>query len=59
MATHNDTQKLTDYTPNNLPSLGNPERYLAAELANVSRSLRKIIEVMKLLEARMNANGLS
>jgi hypothetical protein len=59
MAIRKDTQVLTDYLPNTLPSLGNPERYLAAELANISKSIRKINEVLKRIEDRMNTNGLS
>lgn len=59
MASHNDTQRLTTYTPSNLPSIGTLNLYVANELSNVSKSLTKIIEVMKLLEARMNTNGLS
>lgn len=59
MAIKQDTKNLTDYVPGALPTLGNPERFLSAELAKVSKSVRKLIEVMQLLEARMNSNGLS
>lgn len=59
MATHTDTNKLTSYQPGNAPALGDDKRYLANELKNIGQVVSNIIVVMKLLEARMNANGLT
>lgn len=59
MATINDTKKLAAYNAGSYPSLGNPERFLTAELAKIQLSIGNIIAVMKLMEARMNSDGLS
>lgn len=59
MATINNTQKLTSYTPSTYPSLGNSDRFLANELDKIQTSIGSIISVMKMLEARMNNDGLA
>jgi hypothetical protein len=59
MATHNDTAKLLTYTDGNFPNLGNSERFISNELREISKSIQSIINVMKLLEARMNNDGLA
>lgn len=59
MATINNTNKLVAYTPNTYPSLGNPERFITNELAKIQLSIGNIIAVMKLMEQRMNSDGLS
>lgn len=59
MATHNDTSKLSRYQPNSYPQLGDEQRYIAAELGKISISIANIIAVMKLMEVRMNNNGLT
>jgi hypothetical protein len=59
VANHNDVNKATPYNAQNFPNLGNNERFIAKELASIDASIRSLIAVMKLLEARMNTNGLS
>lgn len=59
MAIHNDTSKLTSYQPGTYPQLGNEQRFIANELAKISLSISNIIAVMKLMETRMNNNGLT
>ena len=59
MAIINNTQKLVAYTAGTYPSLGNPERFIATELAKIQLSIQNIIAVMQLLEARMNNDGLA
>jgi hypothetical protein len=60
MAIHEDTKKLVTYVPRSYPIIEGGERdYLVAELQRVSNSLKKMVEVVKLLEDRMNTNGLT
>ncbi|MGY3589373.1 hypothetical protein [Bradyrhizobium sp. USDA 4350] len=59
MATHTDTNGLISYTPNTFPTLGNPDRFITSEFEKIRKSISSIISVMKLLEARMNTNGLT
>ncbi|WP_316235070.1 MULTISPECIES: hypothetical protein [unclassified Bradyrhizobium] len=59
MATHDDTSKLQPYNAQNFPNLGNAERFISNELRNIANSIQSIINVMKLLEKRMNDDGLA
>lgn len=60
MATHTDTAKLLPYNPQGYPNIaGGESTYLVNELAKVSNAVNKLVAVVKLLEARMNTNGLT
>lgn len=60
MATHTDTAKLLPYNPKGYPNIaGGESTYLVNELAKVSNAVNKLVAVVKLLEARMNTNGLT
>jgi hypothetical protein len=60
MAIHTDTKNLINYTPRTNPTIpGGDVKYLDGELTRVSNALNKAVEVIKLLEARMNTNGLT
>jgi hypothetical protein len=59
MAIHNDTSKLVAYNAGNYPNMGNDERFISNELRIIQNSIQSIINVMKLLEARMNSAGLA
>ena len=59
MATHTDTNKLKGYQSGNFPSLGNPDLFISNELGKIQLAIDNIISVMKLLEQRMNTNGLT
>lgn len=60
MATHTDTTKLVAYNANSYPNLpGGEQRFITKELQSLQKAIAQIIEVMKLLEARMNSNGLT
>lgn len=60
MAIHSDTKKLTPYTPKTSPSISGGEKaFITDELAKIAKTLTSMIEAMKLLEDRMNNNGLS
>lgn len=60
MAIHDDTKKLVTYVPKTYPNIpGGESDYLTSELQRISNSLKKAVEVMRLLEKRMNDNGLT
>lgn len=60
MADHTDTAKLLKYQPNRYPNLpGGEALYLTTELTRISNTLNKAVDVIKMLEARLNANGLT
>jgi hypothetical protein len=60
MATHTDTKGLQKYQANSYPNIpGGEARYFTNELRNIANALNQIVDVMKLLEARMNTNGLT
>ncbi|MFI4971098.1 MAG: hypothetical protein ACHP7H_00345 [Hyphomicrobiales bacterium] len=60
MATHTDTTKLVQYSANSYPNIpGGEQRFITKELLSIQKSISQIIEVMKMLEARMNSNGLT
>lgn len=59
MATHTDTSKLATYQAGTFPSLGDEKRFIVAELSKISICISNIISVMKLMEDRMNTNGLT
>ena len=60
MATHTDTKGLLTYTPNRYPTIpGGEADNLSKELRSLSNAINKLVEVARLLEARMNANGLT
>jgi hypothetical protein len=60
MATHTDTAKLLPYNPRTYPNIpGGETQYLNAELSKLSDAINKLVAVTKLLEARMNTNGLT
>lgn len=60
MATHTDTKPLLTYKPNTFPNIpGGESNYITSELTRISNAINKIVDVMKLLEARMNTNGLT
>jgi hypothetical protein len=60
MTTHTDTAKLNKYQPGRYPAIpGNDQNFIAAELVNISGALNKMVDVLKLMEARMNTNGLT
>lgn len=60
MAIRTDTKSLLAYTPKSYPQLeGGVERFISNELANIQNSIAKIVSVMKLMEDRMNTNGLT
>jgi hypothetical protein len=60
MATHTDTQKLMGYNAQSYPSIeGGVQKFITNELQKIQNSINQIVAVMKLLEARMNTNGLT
>lgn len=60
MTVHTDTAKLLAYTPKAYPTLdGGEERFISDELSKVQNAIGKLVQVVKLLEARMNTNGLT
>jgi hypothetical protein len=60
MAVHTDTSKLLPYNSSGYPTIpGGEALYLTNELRKISSSLNKAVEIIKLLEARMNTNGLT
>jgi hypothetical protein len=60
MAVHDDTNALLMYTPNRYPSIpGSEAAYFTGELKKVSNALAAAVAVIKLLEKRMNDNGLT
>lgn len=60
MAVHTDTKALLTYRQNRYPTIpGYDSNYIIAELTSISNTLNKLVDVVKLLEARMNTNGLT
>lgn len=60
MATHTDTNALITYKANAYPNIpGGEAQYFTKELARISNAINKLVDVAKLLEARMNTNGLT
>lgn len=59
MTTHTDTKNLVEYRASNYPTLGNPERFIANELDKIAKSINSITTMLRLMETRMNTNGLS
>lgn len=60
MSTHTDTSKLVTYTPKSYPNIDDdPSRFITKELTKIQNSIATIIAVMKLMETRMNTNGLT
>ena len=56
--TTNDTKGVTQYRASAFPRLGETERFIVRELANVAQSLSSIITALQAMEARMNSDGL-
>lgn len=60
MTVRTDTVKLLTYTPKGYPTLdGSEARYITNELASIQNAIGKLVQVVKLLEDRMNTNGLT
>jgi hypothetical protein len=60
MTVHTDTKKLVTYNPNQYPILeGGEANYITKELQRIANTLTKLVEVVRLLEDRMNTNGLT
>lgn len=60
MTVRTDTKGLLTYTPKSYPKLdASVDRFITNELASIQNSIGKIVQVMKLLEDRMNTNGLT
>jgi len=60
MATHTDTNNLVQYTPASYPSIeGGEQRFITNELNKIAAAVANIVAVCKLMEARMNTNGLT
>lgn len=60
MATHTDTTNLRPYSASSYPNIeGGEQRFFTQELQRISAATAQIVAVMKLLEARMNTNGLT
>lgn len=60
MAVHTDTKGLLTYNPNRYPSIpGGDAIFISGELTRLSNVINKLVEVTKLLEKRMNDNGLT
>jgi CII-binding regulator of phage lambda lysogenization HflD len=60
MATHTDTNGLLKYNPKNPPNIpGGDVNYLNRELQTLSNTISKMVDVLKLIEARLNNNGLT
>jgi hypothetical protein len=60
MTVRTDTAKLLTYTPKSYPTLdGAEERFITDELSKVQNAIGKLVQVVKLLEDRMNTNGLT
>jgi len=60
MTVRTDTQGLLTYQSKSYPQLdGGVERFITNELANIQKSINKIVVVMRQLEDRMNTNGLT
>jgi hypothetical protein len=60
MAVHTDTKALQAYNPGPYPTIpGGDAKYLNDQLSSISKSLTTLVAVVKLLEARMNTNGLT
>lgn len=60
MATHTDTKGLLKYAPNRYPQIpGTEAAFINSELRRIADALSKAVDVMQLLEARMNTNGLT
>ncbi|MBW7970945.1 hypothetical protein [Bradyrhizobium sp. BR 10289] len=60
MATHTDIAKFVGYSAGSYPSIdGGAQRFITLELQKIQTSIASIAVVLKLLEARMNTNGLT
>jgi hypothetical protein len=60
MAVHTDTKALLKYNPNRYPTIpGGEALYISGELASIKNAIAKLVDVVKMLEARMNTNGLT
>lgn len=60
MTTHTDTDKLKAYNAQSYPSLdGGVPVFITKELQKLQTSIATLIAVMKLMETRMNTNGLT
>jgi hypothetical protein len=60
MTTHTDTASLRGYTSGSYPNLpGGDQRFIQDELRKLQNAIGQIVTAMKLLEARMNTNGLT
>lgn len=60
MATHTDTAGLKPYQANSYPNIeGGEARFITKELQRISAAINQLVAVAKLLEARMNTNGLT
>jgi hypothetical protein len=60
MAVHTDTKDLMTYKSNQYPNIpGGEANYITKELQRISNTLNKLVAVVKLLEDRMNTNGLT
>jgi hypothetical protein len=55
-----ETDELVTYVPRQYPNIpGGEADYLTSELRRISNAVKKMVEVTKLLEQRMNDNGLT
>lgn len=60
MATHTDTKYLVGYNAQSFPSLdGGEKKFITNELLKIQRAITEIVVAIKLMEARMNTNGLT
>jgi hypothetical protein len=60
MTVRTDTKNLLTYTPKSFPQLdAGIDRFITNELSNIQNSIGKIVQVMKMMEDRMNTNGLT
>lgn len=60
MTVHKDTDGLLTYQQNRYPTLpGGEAKYLTDELAKVAKAINKAVEVMKLIEKRLNDAGVA
>lgn len=60
MATHTDTSALKPYNAANFPSIeGGESKFITNELKKIENAIVAIIAACKLMEARMNTNGLT
>lgn len=60
MAVHTDTKGLLTYQPKSYPNIpGGEANYLSGELGKLSNAINKLVDVMRIIETRLNTNGLT